>query len=131
MPSDLSNMIFYSDYFAFVAEAGLNRARAIAPAITTTVFTDPSTITIPVNADVAVTNLSNILDSSYEWYWRDGQNLTPMRQAFIGLSDYIRKKSGLSINAYITQEGIQVEAIYAEIHNILDATSIDSGNIKS
>ncbi len=131
MPSELSNMIFYSDYFAIVAEAGLNRARAIAPAITTSTLADFTTIVLPVNAKVATKNLSRILDTSYEWFWRDGQSLTSMQQSFIGLSEYIKKKTGLTIEAYITQEGIQVEPVYARIHDIFSETDISSGNIKT
>lgn len=131
MPDVHGNMIYYSDYFAFAAEAGLNRARAIAPAITTSVLANLSTIAVPVNAESATKNLSRSLDTSYEWYWQDGQNLTPMQKSFDGLSEYITRKSGLTVDAYITQEGIQVEPIYAQIHDIFSATDITEGNIKT
>jgi len=123
-------MIFYSDYFAYIAEAGLNRSRAIFPAIATSVSADTSTIVNPVNADSAIKNLSNKLETSYEWFWSDAQNTTPMQRSFIGLSEYIRKKSGLEVEDYLTQEGIQVESTYAQIHNIFEETDISTGNVK-
>ena len=130
MPTVRGNMIYYSDYFAYASEAGINRARALAPAIATSVSVDVSTIVLPVNADVAVKNLSRALDMGYEWLWRDGQTLTPLQQAYIGLANYIRAKSAQEIEDYLTDEGIQVEQIYATIHNIFDETDISSGNIK-
>ncbi len=130
MPTVPENMIYYSDYFAHAASAGLNRARALAPAIATSVSVDVSTIVLPVNADVAVKNFSRLLDIGYEWLWQDGQSLTSLQKSFMGLAEYIRIKTSQEVEDYLTAESIQVEPTYATIHNILSETDITEGNIK-
>jgi len=122
--------IFYSDYYAFIAEAGLNRARAIHPGITTTTLVDVSTILNPPNSDVAIANMTNAFDTAYEHLWLDGQDRGPLQDAFKGLSQYILDSEGVDVNTFLTDSGIQVEPLYATLANIF-GENITNSNIKS
>lgn len=120
---------FYSDYFAFAAEAGLNRARAIFPGITTTTLVDTSTIINRPNSDVATANITRAFDTGYEYLWLDGQERGSLQDAFLALSQYILDSEGVDINTFITNENLQVESLYATLANIFGESITDS-NIK-
>jgi len=120
---------FYSDYFAFAAEGGLERARAMFPGITTTTLVDASTIINRPNSDAAIANMTHAFDTSYEYLWLDGQEISPLRDAFTALSQYILETEGVDVDTFLTNNSIQVESLYATLANIFGET-ITSGNIK-
>ena len=120
---------FYSDYYAFAVEAGLNRARAIFPGITTTTLVDSSTIINRPNADVATANMTRAFDTGYEHLWQDGQERGSLQDTFFALSRYVLDTKGVDINTFITNKSIQVESLYATLANIY-GESITAGNIK-
>ncbi len=124
-----ANFLFYSDYFAYIAESGLERARALFSGIATSTLVDFTTITNKPNVDVATNNLTQTLDTSYEYLWLDGQHLDPIRNAFDGLSAYVLQSEGVDIDTYLTDKGIQVKPLYATLANIFGET-ITSGNIE-
>lgn len=120
---------FYSDYFAFAASAGLERARAIFPGIITTTLVDASTIINRPSSDAAIANMTHAFDTSYEYLWLDGQEISPLQDAFTALSQYILETEGVDVNTFLTNNGLQVEPLYATLANIFGET-ITSGNIK-
>ncbi len=120
---------FYSDYYAYAAEAGLNRARAVFPGITTSTQVDQSTIINRPKADVTTANMTRAFDTSYEYLWQDGQNLGTMQDSFLGLSQYVLDSQGVDINTFITNQNMQVEPLYATLANIFGEDITDS-NIK-
>jgi len=121
---------FYSDYYAFAAEAGLNRARAVYPGITTTTLVDVSTIINRPNSNIATANMTRAFDASYEYLWRDAQNTGSLQDAFHALSRYILEAEGVDINTFITNKNIQVERLYATLANIF-GESITESNRKA
>lgn len=123
------NFPFYSDYFAFIAESGLNRAIVLFPSIATSTIVDPRTIDLPENSVAARRNFSRALDLAYESIWLDGQSLPPIRKAFDGLAAWVLADSGQTVDDFLTIEGIQVEPLYATLSAIFDQT-IQSSNIK-
>lgn len=120
---------FYSDYYAFAAEAGLNRARAIFPGITTSTLVDVSTIINRPNSDAATANMTRALDTAYEYFWQDGQERGSLQDSFFALSQYVLEKEGIDVNTFLTNNNLQVESLYATLANIF-GESITSGNIK-
>lgn len=120
---------FYSDYYAFAAEAGLERARAIFPGIATATLVDTSTIINRPNSDVAIANINRAFDMSYEYLWLDGQERGSLQDSFLALSRYILESEGVDINTFITNKSIKVESLYATLANIY-GESITSNNIK-
>lgn len=120
---------FYSDYFAYAAEAGLNRARAVYPGIATTVLVDVSTIINQPNSDIAIANISQAFDTAYEYLWLDGQERGSLQDAFLALSQYVLDTEGDSVNTFLTNNGFQVEPLYATLANIFGESITDS-NIK-
>lgn len=120
---------FYSDYYAFAAEAGVNRARAIFPGITTTTLVDSSTIINRPNADVATANMTRAFDTAYEYFWQDGQENGSLQDAFFALSRYVLDTEGIDVNTFLTNESLQVEPLYATLANIY-GESITASNIK-
>lgn len=130
METTKENFLFYADYFAYIAESGLNRARDLFPAISTSTRVDVLTIINRTTTDIATRNMSRMLDTSYEYLWLDGQHIDPIRDAFTGLSDYILKSTGLGVTAYIEQQGIAVLPQYARLANIFGET-IKAPNIRN
>lgn len=128
--STTDQFIIYSDYFAFAAEAGLERARALFPAIQTITRVNIFSMESPANSDVAVNNFIQELDVSYEFIWLDGQSLSPIRDAFIGLENYILKKSGLAVDDFLNNSSIKLESLYVTLHNIVGENEISSGHLK-
>lgn len=124
--SDLVTL--YTDYFAMIAESGLERARKLFPGLALSVNIDIAKIPNTINAVQARTNLSNSLDSAYENLWQDGSQLVPMQDAFVALSNHILTKTGTDIDQYLTNEGITVKPIYARISSIIGET-ISTSNI--
>jgi len=120
---------FYSDYYAFAAEAGINRARAIFPGITTSTLVDVSTVINRPNSDVATANMTRAFDTAYEYLWSDGQERGSLQDSFFALSRYILLTEEVDINTFLTNHILQVEPLYATLANIF-GESIISGNIK-
>ncbi len=120
---------FYSDYYAFAAEAGLERARAIFPGITTSTLVDSSTINNRPNADVATANMTRAFDTAYEYLWQDGQETGSLQDAFTALSVYVLDTKGVDIDTFLTNKSLQVEPLYATLANIFGETITDN-NIK-
>lgn len=117
---------FYSDYFAFVAAAGLERARAIFPGIATSTFVDVSTIINRPNSDVATANMTRALDTAYEYLWLDGQEKASLGDAFFALSRYVLETEGLDVDTFLTNNNLQVEPLYATLANIFGESITDS-----
>ena len=120
---------FYSDYYAFAVEAGLERARAAHPGIITSTLVDTSTIINRPNTDVAIANMTRAFDMSYEYLWLDAQERGSLQDSFLALSRYVLESKGVDINTFITNENIKVESLYATLANIY-GESITSNNIK-
>ncbi len=120
---------FYSDYYAFAAEAGINRARAIHPGILTSTLVDVSTIINRPLSDAATANMTRAFDTAYEYFWQDGQERGSLQDAFFALSNYVLQTEGTDVESFLTTKGLKVEPLYATLANIF-GESITSGNIK-
>ena len=120
---------FYSDYYAFAAEAGLNRARDLYPGIAVSARLDLTTVPNRPLGDLAKASLSRNMDLSYESLWQEGNSIAPFQQAFYSLSEYILATAGQEIEDFLTAQGIQVEQTYATLANIF-GEDITSANIK-
>ncbi len=125
-----TNFLFYADYFAYIAESGLNRARAMHPGIAVSTQVDLSTILNKPSTDVATANFTRAFDTSYEYLWLDGQNIDPIRTAFEGLSQYVLKSTNQDINTFIEAQGIKVLTLYATLANIFGET-IENENTRT
>jgi hypothetical protein len=120
---------WYADYFAYAAVAGLRTADPLVDASLPVVRVNPSTWEVFEDAVLARENLLNNLRSSYESVYSEGVALQPMRQAFVDLADHIYEWTGLSVDDYLTANGIKVFPAYASIMNAL-GMPISSSNIK-
>lgn len=121
------NFLYYADYFAIIAESGLERARALFPGIRISTLVDTSTIINRPNSDVAIANLSRSFDTSYEYLWLDGQHIEPIQDAFNGLSQYLLESTEVEdVDEYLTAKGIQVQRLYATLANIFGEDISDS-----
>ena len=124
------NFQFYSDYYAFIAEAGLNRARALYPAIAISSRIDITTIPIRPIADIAKANLTRNFDLAYESVWQEGYSISSFQGAFNSLSKYILESTGQDIDTFLSTQGIKVESTYATLANIF-GEEIENSNRKS
>ena len=120
---------FYSDYFAYAAAAGLDRARAIFPGIATSTLVDVSTIINRPNSDAAMANMTSAFDTAYEYLWLDGQERASLQDAFLALSRYILEAEGVDVDTFLTNNNLQVEPLYATLANIFGETITDN-NVK-
>ena len=124
-----TNFLFYADYFAHIADSGLNRARALFPGIEASLRTDLTTIVNKNNTNVQ-SILTRKLDTAYEYLWLDGQNLNQIRDAFNGLSKYVLESTGSDVETFLTQNGITVKSTYATLANIF-GENISESNISA
>lgn len=127
---DPTNFLFYSDYFAYIAEAGLNRARALFPGIAVSTRVDIATIVDQPNSDIAIANMTRSFDTSYENIWTDANALGPIQAAFEGLSAYLLVATGLDVNSYLVAHGITVFPLYASLSSAF-SEDIEEANIRS
>jgi hypothetical protein len=111
-------MLFYATYFSYAADAGVNRARALFPGIELSTIGDSTTIPNRPSADIATSQFTRQLDSSYEHLWKDGQHIPPIQKAIEGLSAYIVAVTGLSVTEFLEEQGISVKPTYAQLANI-------------
>lgn len=125
------NFIFYSDYYAFAADAGLNRARAISQGFTLPGLLDKTSVDIPETVDEMITDLGRTFDLAYEFLWSEGQSKNVLRTSFQALSKYILEAESKNIETFLTDENIKVEQLYATLANIFASESITTGNIKT
>ena len=126
----VEEFLFYSSYFSYAAEAGLERARSLYPAIATSASINTLTIVNRPATDVAIANITRSFDTAYEHLWHDGQTTSAFGDAFAGLAEYILESTGKDINTFLEDEGIQVNARYATLANIF-GQEIESANIES
>lgn len=117
---------FYSDYFALVAAAGLDRARAIFPGISTSTLVDTSTIINRPNSDSATANMIRAFDTAYEYLWLDGQEKSSLQDAFTALARYVLESEGVDVETFLTDNNLQVEPLYATLANIYGESITDS-----
>jgi len=129
MAIDSNNFLFYADYFVYIAESGLERAKSLNSGIGVISSVNIHTMKNKGNSDIAKKQMIQMLDTSYEYLWLDGQNIDPIRDAFVALSKYVLEETGLTVNQYLTSEGIKVKPLYATLSNIFDKT-ISSSNIE-
>ena len=132
-----SKFLSYATQFGNTAEAGMKSAQAIYSALSPLSRTRFSSFTIKVDALNAANTMIYAVESSYEIMFSDANSPYPMESAFLGLSKHIRNWTGKTVNQYLTDEGITVNRIYANIVNSLatrgDLTgdTISSGNIET
>jgi len=120
---------FYSDYYAFAAEAGLNRARVVFSGIATSRLVNIPTIINRTNADLSIANVTRAFDTSYEHLWQDGQERGSLQDAFFALSQYLLEKVGTDVNTFLTNNNLKVSSLYATLANIF-GESITSDKVK-
>lgn len=124
-----SDFQFYSDYYAFAVEAGLNRARELYPGIEVSSQLDLTTVLNRPLADLAKASLSRNFDLSYESLWQEGHSIASFQQSFYALSEYILGVTDQDIDTFLSAQGIKVEPLYATLANIF-GEDITSANIK-
>ena len=90
---------------------------------------DVSTIINRPNSDVAIANINRAFDTAYEYLWLDGQERGSLQDAFLALSQYVLDTEGVDVNTFLTNNGLQVESLYATLANIFGESITDS-NIK-
>ena len=110
--------IFYADYFAMAAEAGLESARSIFNAYTAAVLVNFNTVTNRQTAAKDRNDLAMTLRTTYDLVLINAVALQPMREAFVFLAAHIKRFTGNNIDDYLTAQGIQVDRTYANIANI-------------
>ena len=120
---------YYSDYFAFAAISGIKSARSIIDAVSAALAVNQSSYTVFEEAFQAKNNLVTNLQSSYEQVYINAQSLGPMAGSFEQLAKHVKNFTGGTLDEYLTDQGIQVEQIYANIAG-LTGDSISSSNIK-
>lgn len=118
--------LFYADYYAYATEAGLNRARALFPGIAISRRVNIRTVINKPNSRAAETNLTQAFDTAYEHIWSDAQERGSLQDAWLALSTYILEQYGADIDTFLTENGIQVEPLYATLANIYGEEIQDS-----
>lgn len=124
-----NNFLFYSNYYAYALEAGINRANSILPAIAVSTRVDVTTVTNKRNVDSATANMTRAFDMGYEYLWIDAQDRSPLQDAFQGLAQYVLDENGIEVNTLLESEGIQVKPLYATLANIY-GEEIEDSNIE-
>lgn len=126
---DANTYIYYSDYYAIAARAGIERSKAVFEVINPALRIDSSTFDLFDSADLSINNLINTIRTSYNISFIESRSLEPMSDAFNGLANHIKKWVGGTLDQFLTAEGIEVDAVYARISGRLGET-ISSGNTR-
>ena len=124
----VEDALFYTNYFAYIAESGLNRARYLFPGIQLSLLADPLTIANANNAVVSRSHLSRAFITSYEYLWVEGHDESPVSDAVLGLSNYILQSTGLNMDEFLTSRTITVSLLYARLSEV-SGIPISDGNI--
>ncbi len=125
------SFLFYSDYYAFAAEAGLDRARAISQGFALPNLLDKTSVDIPQTVDETIADLGRTFDLAYEFLWSEAQSKNVLRSSFQALSAYVLEVESKDINTFLTDENIKVDKFYAKLANIFASESITTENIKT
>ena len=116
---DANTFIFYADYYATTAIAGIRRAQEIFEAINPALRVNTSTFDVFDSADLSTGNLINTIRLAYDTTFTEASSLQPMASAFTELAAHIKKWTGGTVNQFLTSEGIEVAPIYARISGLL------------
>lgn len=112
--------VYYADYFALLAKAGVQSSQALYKSIAVVKAIDPSTF---VNFDTGVAaqgELKLSLRTAYERIFSNMTSTHPLQGPFMALSEYIRVKSGGSVDEYLTEHKETVMPTYASISTLFD-----------
>ncbi len=126
---DVDRFQFYADYFAFAAESGISGAQSMFNAFTTIALVDFNRVDQTAEALFARNKLAATLQTAYQLLFTNADSLIPMRDSFKALGDHVRKFGHDSVDSYLTENGIKVRRIYANIAN-LTGENIQADNIK-
>ena len=110
-----SIFVYYADYFAWLAQSGLQSAQALYRAIAVIKAVNQTTFTNFTNAVNSQGELKFTLRSAYEQIYSNMLSTDPLQGPFTVLSEYIKEKSGLSVDEYLTEQGLKVIPTYAAI----------------
>jgi hypothetical protein len=126
---DSDDFLVYADYFALAARSGLRSAQSLFRAIQ--YISGVRVNSFEVFADTFNSKNGMILElqNAYEKIFASAYASDPMKEAFTELANHIKKYSGLELNNYLEQNGIQVDKTYAQLSTLF-GDEIDSGNIR-
>lgn len=116
----------YTEEFADAALAGTYSAAALNTLTSVVEGIDPNTFEKPTDAIKAKNVFLRQIYSSYDEINNDANAIAPMIESFRGLSTFLQKCSGQTVNEYLTTWGFKVNATYAAITE----DSISSSNIE-
>ena len=119
---------FYADYYAYIAESGLNCAQSLFKAIDPIQRIDLLTFDLFEDAQSARDDFNFAIQTSYETVFSNVHQTASMETAFNALANYV-KRNHASVDDFLSSFGIQVLPVYASISNVL-GESISSNNIK-
>jgi hypothetical protein len=121
--------IFYADYFALAARCGIESAQALFPLAADVLKVDVRTFSYFEEAFSVRNTFVVNLQSSYNQVFINAFSLEPMRDAFIHLSDHIKKFSGLTVDNYLSENGLKVDRTYANLSEFT-GNLISNSNIR-
>ncbi len=122
---------FYSDYYAFIARAGIDSAQSLFRSIEAIQKIDITTFDRFENAQANRDDFDFNIRTSYEEVFTSMISTVPMETSFTALSRHIRQIEGYAdVNAFVEFFGIRVLPTYAALSNIFGET-IEAANIRN
>lgn len=125
---DNNRFLFYADYLALLAEAGIERSRSAFKAIDAAVRVSVSSFDVKTEADLSKNNLLNTVRTAYNTMYNESNSIDSMSSSFRKLAEHIKYWTGQDIDDYLTSEGITVDSTYANISGLLN-NPISNNNI--
>lgn len=118
----------YADYFALIADSGINSAKSIFGTISIVINVNTATYENRDNAISVRNSLAIDLQSSYEQISTSAVSLEPMRDAFRELSDHILFHTVDTVDNYLTNNSLKVKSTYARINRLSTGETISAEN---
>ncbi len=119
-----ARFIEYTDDFAEAALSGTYAADPVLSSVDIVKQVDVNTFTEFPDAVQARNQLVNDLEETYEQINIDARSISPMSASFAGLADHIREHTGMSIDEYLTDQGLKVNSTYAAIYGNISESNI-------
>ena len=126
---DNNRFLFYADYLALLAEAGIEKSRSAFKSINAAARVSVSSFDIKTEVDLSKNNLLNTVRTAYETMFNEANSIDAMSGSFRRLAEHIKFWTSQDIDAYLTSEGITVSSVYANISGLLN-NPVSSDNIR-
>ncbi len=112
----LDEFIYYTDYFAKAALAGITSSRKILEAVNYAKTINITTFEEHRDAIVSRNALATSLQTAYQYSYAFTSSTAVMKDSFNELSKWVLESSGAaSINDYLEDNSIQVNSTYAKL----------------